>query len=244
MKHYFHDDIEEAKRDGISDGSRPDAFITRAEVMAMLNRMKRRTNEFADRYISEMVKLREPAVVRTHCAAGIGSGSIVTSDGYIVTNWHCINVEGKPAPSIYVAIMESTNEGWEVYRFLPATYISHHAYDDLALLKVDAKMLPTIPLGHHTPAEGSTVICLGYPLGYQYTVTKGIISQDVQSFGKRFIQTDAAINPGNSGGPMLNLRGELVGVNTAKIGGENMDNIGLAMEIELVRELLRTAGVI
>ena len=79
MKHYFQADIQEAIRDGISDGSRPDAFITRAEVMAMLNRMKRRTNEFADRYISEMVKLREPAVVRTHCAAGIGSGSIVTS---------------------------------------------------------------------------------------------------------------------------------------------------------------------
>ena len=69
-------------------------------------------------------------------------------------------------------------------------------------------------------------------------------SQDVQSFGKRFIQTDAAINPGNSGGPMLNLAGELVGVNTAKIGGENYDNIGLAMEVELVWELLRKAGVI
>ena len=77
--HYLQAEIDEAIRDGISDGSRPDAFITRAEVITMINRLKRRTNEFSDRYISEMVKLREPAVVRTHCAAGIGSGSIVTS---------------------------------------------------------------------------------------------------------------------------------------------------------------------
>ena len=242
--HYLQAEIDEAKRDGISDGSRPDAFITRAEVITMINRLKRRTNEFSDRYISEMVKLREPAVIRTHCAAGIGSGSIVTSDGYIVTNWHCINVEGKVAPSIYVMMLQTSAGGWETYKSFPATYIAHHGYDDLAILKISGTMFPTIPLGHHTPAEGSTVACLGYPLGYQYTVTKGIISQDVQSFGKRFIQTDAAINPGNSGGPMLNLKGELVGVNTAKIGGENYDNIGLAMEVELVWELLRTAGVI
>ena len=242
--HYLQAEIDEAIRDGISDGSRPDAFITRAEVITMINRLKRRTNEFSDRYISEMVKLREPAVIRTHCAAGIGSGSIVTSDGYIVTNWHCINVEGKVAPSIYVMMLQTSAGGWETYKSFPATYIAHHGYDDLAILKISGTMFPTIPLGHHTPAEGSTVACLGYPLGYQYTVTKGIISQDVQSFGKRFIQTDAAINPGNSGGPMLNLKGELVGVNTAKIGGENFDNIGLAMEVELVWELLRTAGVI
>ena len=242
--HYLQAEIDEAIRDGISDGRRPDAFITRAEVITMINRLKRRTNEFSDRYISEMVKLREPAVIRTHCAAGIGSGSIVTSDGYIVTNWHCINVEGKVAPSIYVMMLQTSAGGWETYKSFPATYIAHHGYDDLAILKISGTMFPTIPLGHHTPAEGSTVACLGYPLGYQYTVTKGIISQDVQSFGKRFIQTDAAINPGNSGGPMLNLKGELVGVNTAKIGGENYDNIGLAMEVELVWELLRTAGVI
>ena len=242
--HYLQAEIDEAIRDGISDGRRPDDPITRAEVMTMINRVKRKIPEFGDMAIKQIVNIVEPAVVRTHCAAGIGSGAIITSDGYIITNWHCVAVDGKPAPTIYVMMLDDKTEGWETYKSYPAQYVAHHAYDDLCLLKIDGKVLPTIPLGRVTPTEGETVLCLGYPLGHQHTVTKGIISQDVQSFGKRCIQTDAAINPGNSGGPMVDVRGRLVGVNTAKIAGDLYDNIGLAMEVSLVWELLRTAGVI
>lgn len=140
---------------------------------------------------------------------GIGSGVIVSSDGYILTNYHVI----ENATEVIVSLSDG--------RELEATVIGSDKKTDLALLKVEEKELPIIPLGDSDDIKvGEWAIAIGNPFGLSGTVTVGIISAvgradlegDIYS---DFIQTDAAINPGNSGGALLNIDGELIGINSA-----------------------------
>jgi serine protease Do len=164
---------------------------------------------------------------------GLGSGVIISPDGYIVTNNHVI--EG--AVDIRVTMTDR--------RILPAKLIGADPLTDLAVLKIDGSNLPSVPLGDSTQLHpGQTVLAFGNPLGFRFTVTRGIVSAlnrpnpfaaDRRAPGQ-FIQTDAAINPGNSGGPLVNAHGEVVGINTflvSETGG--FSGMGFAIPARIVR---------
>ncbi len=164
---------------------------------------------------------------------GLGSGVIISPDGYIITNNHVID----GATDIHVTMTDR--------RILPAKLIGADPLTDLAVIKVDATNLPNVPLGDSTKLHpGQTVLAFGNPLGFQFTVTRGIVSalnrpnpyaQNRRSPGE-FIQTDAAINPGNSGGPLVNAHGEVVGINTflvSETGG--FSGMGFAIPTQIVR---------
>jgi serine protease Do len=148
--------------------------------------------------------------------AGSGSGFIISPDGYVLTNNHVV----ESATRVTVTLQDR--------RQFDATVIGRDPNTDVAVLKVDATGLPTVAIGSSDELEvGDWVLALGYPLSLGETVTAGIVSAKGRSIGimqsnqgaaaplEHFIQTDAAINPGNSGGPLVNLRGEVVGINTA-----------------------------
>lgn len=147
---------------------------------------------------------------------GSGSGVIITSDGYILTNNHVVANAAKDG--IEITLNDKRT-------FKNAKLVGTDPTTDLAVVKIDAKDLPTAPIGDSEKIEvGEWVIAIGNPLGLQSTVTAGIISAIGRgglgvirdSYGiENFIQTDAAINPGNSGGPLINLYGEVIGINTA-----------------------------
>jgi len=143
---------------------------------------------------------------------GIGSGIILTPDGYILTNDHVVD----GAMQMRVTMNDR--------RIFPAKLVGEDKLNDLAVIKIDAKDLPTVAWGDSKQLHpGQTVLAFGSPFGYfQFSVTRGIVSalnrpnpytDDPRKPGA-FIQTDAAINPGNSGGPLVDAHGELVGINT------------------------------
>jgi serine protease Do len=164
---------------------------------------------------------------------GLGSGVIISPDGYIVTNNHVID----GAVDIRVTMTDR--------RILPAKLIGADPLTDLAVIKIDGSNLPSVPLGDSTQLHpGQTVLAFGNPLGFRFTVTRGIVSAlnrpnpyaaDRRSPGQ-FIQTDAAINPGNSGGPLVNAHGEVVGINTflvSETGG--FSGMGFAIPAQIVK---------
>jgi serine protease Do len=164
---------------------------------------------------------------------GLGSGVIISPDGYIVTNNHVID----GAMDIHVTMSDK--------RILPAKLVGADPLTDLAVIKVNASDLPSVPLGDSTALKpGQTVLAFGNPLGFRFTVTRGIVSalnrpnpyaKDRRSPGE-FIQTDAAINPGNSGGPLVNAHGEVVGINTfliSETGG--FSGMGFAIPSQIVK---------
>ena len=139
--------------------------------------------------------------------ASLGSGFIVSDDGYILTNNHVID----GADQIFVRLNDR--------RELEAKLIGHDPSSDLALLKVEASNLPTVEIGNSEKLKvGEWVVAIGSPFGFDYSVTPGIVSAKGRSLPNEnyvpFIQTDVAINPGNSGGPLFNLDGKVVGINS------------------------------
>lgn len=161
---------------------------------------------------------------------GLGSGFILSEDGYIVTNNHVV----EKANDIEVVL-----EDGERYK---ARVIGKDPKTDVALLKIGPKhRLPAAVLGDSDKLEiGDWVIAVGNPFGLGHTVTAGIVSAKGRSLGlgtyDDFIQTDAAINPGNSGGPLFNLQGQVVGVNTAIVAGGQ--GIGFAIPINLAKSVI------
>jgi serine protease Do len=165
---------------------------------------------------------------------GLGSGVIVTKDGYIVTNNHV--VEG--ADEVRVAFGEPRKE-------FEAKIVGRDEKADVAVLKIDTTGLPAIALGDSDQLEvGDTVLAIGNPFGVGMTVTHGLISAlgrgglGIEAY-EDFIQTDAAINPGNSGGALLDSDGRLIGINTAIIsrtGGSN--GVGFAIPVNLARSII------
>ncbi|MCC6579418.1 MAG: trypsin-like peptidase domain-containing protein [Phycisphaeraceae bacterium] len=171
--------------------------------------------------------------VQQYKATSVGSGFVIHRDGYIVTNAHV------------VARTAERKVIFDDQRQFAAEVIAIDHQRDLAVLKIDPPApLHTIRLGHsHDLMIGETVIAIGNPLGYQHTVTAGVVSAIERSVelkpGVTFdhlIQTDASINPGNSGGPLLNVLGELVGINTAIRA--DAQNIGFAISVDQLRALL------
>lgn len=163
---------------------------------------------FFRRFFGEQFEGRMPAP-REHREQGLGSGVIVTSDGYIVTNNHV--VEG--ADELTVSLPDKRTFKGKVVGTDPKT--------DVAVIKIDASDLPVLPWGDAGQLQvGEMVLAVGNPFGLSQTVTMGIISavgranMGIVDY-EDFIQTDAAINPGNSGGALVNLKGELIGINTA-----------------------------
>jgi serine protease Do len=163
----------------------------------------------------------------------LGSGFIISEDGYIITNNHVIGDAEK------ITVRLSDKEEYE------AKVIGTDDKTDLALIKIDAKHpLPMVPLGTSADLQvGDWVMAIGNPFGLEQTVTAGIVSAKGRVIGAGpyddFIQTDASINPGNSGGPLLNLKGEVVGINSAIFsqGGGNI-GIGFAIPIDLAKSIV------
>jgi serine protease Do len=170
-------------------------------------------------------------------AQSLGSGVIVSRDGYVVTNHHVI-ASGSSRPQVSVILADK--------REFSAKIIGTDPQTDLAILKIDATGLPTIPWGDSARIRvAEWVLAIGNPFGvFSQTVTLGIVSATGRSVEglnnyEEFIQTDAAINRGNSGGALINARGELVGINTAiysETGG--YQGIGLAVPSNLVRSTM------
>jgi serine protease Do len=164
---------------------------------------------------------------------GLGSGVIISPDGYIVTNNHVVD----GATDVRVTMSDR--------RILAAKVVGTDPLTDLAVIKVDAHNLPNAPWGDSTKLHpGQTVLAFGNPFGFRFTVTRGIVSalnrpnlssDDARKPGQ-FIQTDAAINPGNSGGPLVNARGEVVGINTFLISPSgSFSGMGFAIPTQIVR---------
>jgi serine protease Do len=160
----------------------------------------------------------------------LGSGFIIHSTGYIVTNNHVI--EGATEIKVTLATQEEFD----------AKLIGRDPKTDLALIKVDSKIaLPTVPFGSSESIEvGDWVLAIGNPFGLGHTVTAGIVSAKGRIIGAGpyddFIQTDASINPGNSGGPLFNMRGEVIGINTAIVASGQ--GIGFAIPSNMAKEIL------
>ncbi|MEO5867953.1 MAG: Do family serine endopeptidase [Sphingomonas sp.] len=166
----------------------------------------------------------------TREATSLGSGFIISPDGYIVTNNHVVapGAKGATVDSI-TAIMIDRKE----YK---AKLIGRDPTSDLALLKIDATNLPYVKFGDSNHARvGDWVIAIGNPFGIGSTVTAGIVSALHRVTGggayDRFIQTDAAINQGNSGGPMFDMNGNVIGINSQIFAGQSGGNIGIGFAI-------------
>ena len=173
---------------------------------------------------------------QTHEAQSLGSGFIVSADGYVVTNNHVISAEGEGANKGEVeSITVTLHDGTE----LPAKLVGRDPSSDLAVLKVmPGKTLPFVKFGDSAHARvGDWVLAIGNPFGLGGTVTAGIISAVYRSTGMttnaaydRYLQTDAAINRGNSGGPMFDMKGQVIGINNA-IFSPNGGSIGIGFAI-------------
>jgi serine protease Do len=164
---------------------------------------------------------------------GIGSGVIVSPDGYIVTNNHVID------GAVDIRVTMSNR------KILKAKLVGADTLTDLAVIKVDGGSLPSIPWGDSTALHpGQTVLAFGNPFGFRFTVTRGIVSalnrpnpfSDNARKPGEFIQTDAAINPGNSGGPLVNAHGEVIGINTFLVSSSGaFSGMGFAIPTQIVR---------
>jgi serine protease Do len=180
-------------------------------------------NDFFERFFGE-----DP--LKGHKQRSLGSGFIIDTDGYIVTNNHVV----EDADNIKVKL--KNEEEFE------ATVVGRDPKTDIALIKIKAKKdLPNLATGDSDELMvGQWVVAIGSPFGLEQTVTAGIVSAKGRVIGSGpyddFIQTDASINPGNSGGPLLNMNGEVVGINTAIIAGGT--GIGFAIPINLAKKII------
>ena len=174
-----------------------------------------------------------PARPREFFAHGLGSGVVVDAEkGYVLTNWHVV----RDAENVEVVLADDRKETAEWIRTDPQT--------DLAIIKIKPEGLLAAPLGDSDDMEvGDWVLAIGAPRGLSKTVTAGIISAKGRVTGRSgyesFLQTDTAINQGNSGGPLVNMRGEVIGVNTAivsHVGGN--EGIGFAIPSNMVKQVM------
>jgi serine protease Do len=187
---------------------------------------------FNDPFFRQFFGSQIPEMPDRQLERGMGSGFVVSSDGLILTNAHVID----GADRVTVTLKDGRNLEGKVMGTDPLT--------DMAVVKIAADSLPAVTFGSSEQLQiGEWAIAIGNPLGLDNTVTTGIISATGRSSSqvgvgdKRldFIQTDAAINPGNSGGPLLNARGEVIGINTAII--QNAQGLGFAIPIDTAQNI-------
>jgi len=183
-------------------------------------------------------QFKMPSQPQNRMEHGLGSGVIISPDGYIVTNNHVID------GAVDIRVTMSNRE------VLPATLVGADPLTDLAVIKVNGTNLPSVPWGNSANLHpGQTVLAFGNPYGFRFTVTRGIISalnrpnpdaSDRRKPGE-FIQTDAAINPGNSGGALVDARGELIGINTFLISSSgSFSGMGFAIPSQIVQPTVET----
>jgi S1-C subfamily serine protease len=196
---------------------------------------------FLDAYSNAVMSVVEsvgPSVVQVQDGRGAGSGVIITPDGYVLTNAHVV----ERADSAHVRLADG--------RSVTGRVVGRDPSSDLAVLRLDAAGLPAAELGDSDALRvGQLVIAIGNPLGFQSTVTTGVVSALGRSLHGRdgrpiegVIQTDAALNPGSSGGPLVDTRGRIVGINTAVIAGAQgicfavPSNTASALVVALMRD--------
>ncbi len=207
--------------------------------------------EAHDRAVMDVVAMVEPSVVKIVVYEGDGwyaggSGVIITNTGYILTNAH-VTDEALSATSVEVTLMDGTT--------YDATIVAEHANRDLAIVKIDSSRtdFPEAVLGSSADVTvGEEVVAIGYPydLVEPATFTRGIVSavRIDELDGLEYIQTDAALNPGNSGGPLVNLKGEVIGINTwkhylATVDGERIfaESLNFAIPIDEAKSFIQDA---
>jgi serine protease Do len=183
-------------------------------------------------------RFNSPSQPQNRMEHGLGSGVIISPDGYIVTNNHVID------GAVDIRVTMSNRE------VLSAKLVGADPLTDLAVIKVNGTNLPSVPWGNSASLRpGQTVLAFGNPYGFRFTVTRGIISalnrpnpdaSDRRKPGE-FIQTDAAINPGNSGGALVDARGELIGINTFLISSSgSFSGMGFAIPAQIVQPTVET----
>ncbi|MEC4817194.1 MAG: HhoA/HhoB/HtrA family serine endopeptidase [Scytonema sp. PMC 1069.18] len=187
---------------------------------------------YSDPFFRRFFGGQVPTQQRERVVRGLGSGFVIEPDGVILTNAHVVN----NADSVEVRFSNGQT--------LEGKVLGQDTVTDIAVVKVSANNLPTVGLGNSKAVQpGQWAIAIGNPLGLEETVTVGVVSatdrsaSDLGATDRRFglIQTDAAINPGNSGGPLLNARGEVIGVNTAIISGAQ--GLGFAIPIDQAQRI-------
>ncbi|HET7535460.1 MAG TPA: Do family serine endopeptidase [Candidatus Didemnitutus sp.] len=226
-----------AERSGYADVvKRVSPSVVKITMEAKAKRVRADSDQlpFNDPMLRQFFGNRAPEM-RTEPMAGVGSGVIISADGYIVTNNHVV----ENADTLTVALSDG--------REFSAKVVGRDPLTDIAVVKVDAKDLPAITIADSTQIEvGDRVLAIGNPFGIGETVTSGIVSAlgrrvgilaDVQGY-ENFIQTDAAINPGNSGGALVDLDGRLVGINTAILSHSGgFQGVGLAVPSDMVSQV-------
>lgn len=210
---------------------------TKTKAKQITNNLPRQKNPFSDMFGGDMFEefFNGPRMNIIPEQKASGSGVIISDDGYIITNNHVV----AGADEITVTLANK-----KTYK---ATVVGTDANTDLAVVKVDASGLPYLIYGNSDDAKlGQWVLAIGYPLNLDVTVTAGIVSAKARNIGiinpnnnadakapvESFIQTDAAVNPGNSGGALINLNGELIGINSA-IASQNGSYIGYSYAIPM-----------
>jgi serine protease DegQ len=189
----------------------------------------------------EFLGLGDQLEEQTKRKTGLGSGVIISPEGYILTNHHVIAA----ADEIEIALDDG--------RSAKAIIIGSDPETDLAVIKIDMEGLPSITFGHSDQAKvGDIVLAIGNPFGLGQTVTMGIISALGRTLGintyENFIQTDAAINPGNSGGALVDIKGNLIGINTL-IYSQSGGSLGIGLSIptvvakQIMEQIIQTGNV-
>ncbi len=217
------------------DGSAEEAGVESTldeDIFTRVNTKEMSVRDNVDRIGEGIVLVRRPGA--------LGSGSIISRDGYVITNAHVVQGE----QDITVTVFHKTKNEFEKKVFKKVEIIAVNQFMDLAVLKLDPEELgdfelTVVPFGDMEKLRiGEQVFAIGNPLGLDRTVSEGIVSITNRGLqGMTYIQTTAAINPGNSGGPLLNLKGEMVGVNSMSfIGGEGLH---LAIPVHRVKEFIK-----
>jgi serine protease Do len=216
----------------IAENASPAVVGLRAEKTESRDRQTYRESPFGDDFFEYFFgpgfpRQRSPRRYQQPMTA-LGSGFIISPDGYILTNNHMV----EEAEKVTVELADG--------RKFTAETIGTDPDSDIAVIKIDADNLPSLELADSDQLEvGEWVLAIGNPLGFSHTVTAGIVSAKGRSVGlaniENFIQTDAAINRGNSGGPLLNLEGKVVGMNTAIYGATGNIGIGFAIPVNMAK---------
>jgi serine protease Do len=189
------------------------------------NFAERETELTAPVALPDMVDKVRPSVVAVESPSGNGTGFVVDARGLVVTNRHVVGM----AEEVTLKAVDG--------RTLTGRVVRADANVDYAFVKVDLGDAQAIPWNEDPVREGMTVVAIGHPLGYDFTVTKGIVSSARRVIhGVEYIQTDVPINPGNSGGPLLDEEGEVIGVNAWV--RSDAQNIGFAIPVRYVRRVL------
>lgn len=179
-----------------------------------------------------------PPEIQKRTLSSLGSGVIVREDGYILTNNHMVEGLDPEKDKITVTLGDGR-------KFTSVKVVGKDPKTDVAVIKVEGNNLPTAKLGDSSLVQvGQIVIAIGNPFGLAESVTQGIVSALGRSIGltdyEDYIQTDAAINPGNSGGPLVNLRGEVIGINAAisTAGVQQSAGVGFAIPVNLAKKIM------